>query len=72
MNQLELEIGLVETEIESDQLNRVPFYRDVLQVAYTSSLVPPNNPEHYHQFLMSKYGYYESQDQGRERELISF
>ena len=51
VNQLELEIGLVETEIESDQLNRVPFYRDVLQVAYTSSLVSPNNPEHYHQFF---------------------
>lgn len=54
VNQLELEIGLVENEIEICYLNRVPFYEDILQVAYTKGLELPQNPEHYHQFLNDK------------------
>ena len=51
VNQIELEIGLVENEGESYGLTRVPFYQDVLQIAYTSSLKFPTNLKQYPAFL---------------------
>lgn len=51
VNQVELEIGLVENEFESDSLIGEPFYQDTLQIAYTSSLEIPDNPNQHHQFL---------------------
>lgn len=51
VSQLELEIGLVETEEESSKLNRVPFYHDYLQIAYSDSLSLPESKEQYNHFF---------------------
>lgn len=51
VSQLEFEIGLVETEEESPKLNRVPFYQDFLQIAYSDSLSLPKSSEQYNHFF---------------------
>lgn len=51
VDQLELEIGLVETEEVVLQLNRTPFYQDTLQLAYSDSIKLPQDAQLYTDYL---------------------
>lgn len=51
VDQLELEIGLIETEELLLNLNRQSFYCDRLQIAYSEALTLPPKPEKYRQFF---------------------
>ncbi len=54
VNQLELEIGLIENDEVLLNVNRKPFYRDVLQIAYSNELNLPNSLDQYHKFFCSQ------------------
>lgn len=51
IDQLELEIGLVETEEMALKLNRTPFYKDTLQLAYSDSIKLPQDIQQYTEYL---------------------
>lgn len=51
VDQLELEIGLIETDELILNLNRQSFYCDRLQIAYSETLILPPKPEQYHQYF---------------------
>lgn len=51
LDQLELEIGLVETEEMALKLNRTPFYQDTLQLAYSDSIKLPQEAQLYTDYL---------------------
>ena len=70
VDQLELEIGLVETEEVGLQLNRTPFYQDTLQLVYSDSIKLPQDAQLYTDYL-SKHTWLLRESGSGTRQMIN-